>query len=210
MSTTKTIGKKYRAILLSAGVDKDTTNNPISPSMRMDNGKPRLLGIIESLKSSNMIDEIVIIVGHKKEYIMELVSSLHDVLYYYNNLFHKTGSGISLFKCLNTLPSKDTIIIKADECPTDINYTELFNDKSVKSNIISVVTIDDNKSKSDKSMILGVIPNSKYESTTSAMKSVLSTDSNPFGLSTDSLFYMSSRYTSKLNLVKLDLKDSDE
>ncbi len=74
--------------------------------------KPMIAYIVENLKMTKMIDEVVVIVGHKREVIQEILND--TVSYAYQEKQLGTGHAVMMAKDLITDMEGDTIILPGD------------------------------------------------------------------------------------------------
>jgi len=92
-----------KAVILAAGIGRrlhSLTKNIPKVLLPLKNGKTILDFQIESLTEVVSIDNIFIVVGYKKEQIMDKFPNL---LYVYNNKYDKTNTGKSLLQALKKI-----------------------------------------------------------------------------------------------------------
>ena len=99
-----------KAIILAAGVGSRIGHRLPKCLTELPNGKTILENQIHLL-NANGINEIIIVVGFKKELIMEYYP---DVLYRYNPLFHVTNTAKSLMLAFQNATPDDTLWLNGD------------------------------------------------------------------------------------------------
>jgi len=99
-----------KAIILAAGVGSRIGHRLPKCLTELPNGKTLLENQIELL-NQNGINEIIIVVGFKKELIMEYYP---DALYRYNPLFHVTNTAKSLMMAFQNATPDDTLWLNGD------------------------------------------------------------------------------------------------
>jgi choline kinase len=86
-----------KVVILAAGIGSRLGNPLPKPLTTLKNGKTIMQQQIENLVKHFDVDNINIVVGFKKEMIME---SFPDITYIYNQLFDQTNTSKSLLKAL--------------------------------------------------------------------------------------------------------------
>src|SRR5690606_32949155 len=86
-----------KIVILAAGIGSRLGNPLPKPLTSLKNGKTIMQQQIENLSTYFDIDTINIVVGFKKEMIME---SFPDITYIYNQMFDQTNTSKSLLKAL--------------------------------------------------------------------------------------------------------------
>ncbi len=99
-----------KAIILAAGVGSRIGHRLPKCLTELPNGQTILENQIHLLKR-NGINEIIIVVGFKKELIMEYYP---DALYRYNPLFHVTNTAKSLMLAFQNATPDDTLWLNGD------------------------------------------------------------------------------------------------
>jgi bifunctional UDP-N-acetylglucosamine pyrophosphorylase/glucosamine-1-phosphate N-acetyltransferase len=74
--------------------------------------KPMIAYIVENLKNTAMIDEIIVVVGHKKEVIMDILN--HGVLYAFQEIQQGTGHAVMVTEPLIEDLDSDIMILPGD------------------------------------------------------------------------------------------------
>jgi len=99
-----------KAVILAAGVGS-RIGNPRPKSLAiLPNGDTILGNQIKALRKNN-ITEIIVVVGFKKEFIMEEFPRL---LYYYNPFYHLTNTSKSLAGAFSAYEAEDTVWLNGD------------------------------------------------------------------------------------------------
>jgi choline kinase len=101
-----------KAIILAAGIGSRIGKRFPKSLTKLSNGKSIYQNQVSILKA-NGISEIIVVVGFKKEMIMEVDAS---VLYTYNPLFHVTNTAKSLLIAMKRLSEDETIWLNGDVC----------------------------------------------------------------------------------------------
>jgi len=99
-----------KAIILAAGVGKRLNKKFPKSLIVLPNGKTILKNQLDTLKDVG-IKEIIIVVGFKKELIME---NYPNAIYIYNPMFHVTNTAKSLQLALELIEPDDVIWINGD------------------------------------------------------------------------------------------------
>jgi len=100
-----------KAIILAAGIGS-RLGNPYPKTLTMlSNGCSILQNQIKNLTRYLDINDIVIVVGFKKELIME---AFPDLIFVYNDYFDTTNTSKSLLKALNKVKDEDVLWINGD------------------------------------------------------------------------------------------------
>jgi len=99
-----------KAIILAAGVGRRLGKNLPKSLMMLPNGKSILENQITILRELG-IREILVVVGFKKELVMENCS---NVIYVYNPMFHVTNTAKSLERALELIEPDDVMWINGD------------------------------------------------------------------------------------------------
>ncbi len=101
--------------------------------------KPMIAYIVENLKLTNLVDEIIVVVGHKKEVIQEILNS--SVTYAHQKEQLGTGHAVLVAKDLITDPEGNTIILPGDMPLIDNDIlTEVIKAHKVYRHDLTVVT----------------------------------------------------------------------
>jgi len=99
-----------KAIILAAGFGKRLSNQLPKCLIHLSGGKTIIGNQIEILKA-NGIKEIIVVVGFKKEFIME---EYPCVTYVYNRNYHITNTSKSLMAALESIDPTDVIWLNGD------------------------------------------------------------------------------------------------
>jgi len=100
-----------KIIILAAGIGSRLGNPFPKPLTKLQNGKSIMQLQIDNLTSYFSIDDISIIVGFKKDLIME---SFPDVSYIYNPSFDRTNTSKSLLRGLKKFPNSSVLWLNGD------------------------------------------------------------------------------------------------
>lgn len=134
--------KKYALILAAGKGTRMKTELPkcAYPLIR----KPMIAYIVENIRSSRTIDEIVVVVGHKREVIQEILGSTVQYALQAEQL--GTGHAVMVAESLITDPDGDTMILPGDmPLVDDIVIERVFREHLDRRHDMTVVTtkIDD-------------------------------------------------------------------
>jgi len=100
-----------KIVILAAGIGSRLGNPFPKPLTPLNNGKS-IMGIqIDNLSSQFSIDDISIVVGFKKDLIME---RFPEVTYIYNPFFDRTNTSKSLYKALKKNKDKSVLWLNGD------------------------------------------------------------------------------------------------
>jgi choline kinase len=122
-----------KAIILAAGVGS-RIGMPFPKSLtKIANGKSIFKNQVSILKA-NGIDEIIVVVGFKKEIIMEVDET---VLFAYNPLFHVTNTSKSLLNAMKRISEDETIWLNGDVCLEEKLIARIIKEQG---NVIAVNT----------------------------------------------------------------------
>ncbi|MCF7825296.1 MAG: phosphocholine cytidylyltransferase family protein [Candidatus Marinimicrobia bacterium] len=100
-----------RAIILAAGIGSRLGNPRPKPLTQLSTGELIMGRQVEALKQVVSVDDILVVVGFKKDLIMEEFSEL---TYVFNNLYDRTNTSKSLLKALKKVRSDDVIWLNGD------------------------------------------------------------------------------------------------
>lgn len=100
-----------KAIILAAGIGSRLGKPHPKSLTLLENGKSIMQNQIEALKKYMDIDDIFVVVGFKKELIME---AFPELTYVYNNFFDTTNTSKSLLKAIKKLRGYDIIWLNGD------------------------------------------------------------------------------------------------
>ncbi len=100
-----------KIIILAAGIGSRLGNPFPKPLTPLEDGKSIMQRQIDNLTSFFHIDDIFIVVGFKKDMIME---NFPDVGYIYNEKFDRTNTAKSLLKGLKKFPNEDILWLNGD------------------------------------------------------------------------------------------------
>ena len=118
-----------KIIILAAGIGSRLGNTLPKPLTKLKNGKSIMQMMIENLSSYYNIDDIIVVVGYKKDLIMEAFPTLS---YVYNPLFDSTNTSKSLLKALNKNKNSDILWFNGDVI-FDLKILDFIN-KKIKKN----------------------------------------------------------------------------
>jgi choline kinase len=99
-----------KAVILAAGIGSRLGRKLPKPLTRLPSGKSIIFNQIKLLKE-NDITEVIIVVGFKKEIIME---EYPQVLFRYNPIYHITNTSKSLLMALESIGADDVLWLNGD------------------------------------------------------------------------------------------------
>ncbi len=135
-----------KIIILAAGIGSRLGNTLPKPLTKLKNGKSIMQMMIDNISAKYNIDDIIIVVGYKKELIME---SFPGLSYIYNPFFDSTNTAKSLLMALKKNCNSDILWFNGDVI-FDLRILNLIDKKiSNGSSFISVNTnrVDDEEVK---------------------------------------------------------------
>ena len=135
-----------KIIILAAGIGSRLGNTLPKPLTELKNGKSIMQMMIDNISAKYNIDDIIIVVGYKKELIME---SFPRLSYIYNPFFDSTNTAKSLLMALKKNCDSDILWFNGDVI-FDLRILNLIDKKiSNGSSFISVNTnrVDDEEVK---------------------------------------------------------------
>lgn len=100
-----------KAIILAAGIGSRLGNSNPKPLTILENNETILSRQVTYLSDYLGEDNIIVVVGYKKELIME---SFPNLLYVYNNYFDTTNTSKSLLKALKKNENEDILWLNGD------------------------------------------------------------------------------------------------
>ena len=100
-----------KAIILAAGIGSRLGTSVPKPMTKLKNGESILYRQVECLSEYIGINNIMAIVGYKKDIIME---SFPNLLYVYNNYYNTTNTSKSLLAGLHKIESDDVMWLNGD------------------------------------------------------------------------------------------------
>ena len=100
-----------KIIILAAGIGSRLGNPFPKPLTPLKNGKTIMQQQVEKLTSYFSVDDISVIIGFKKDLIME---SFPDLSYIYNQSFDRTNTSKSLLKGLKKYPKSSILWLNGD------------------------------------------------------------------------------------------------
>jgi len=100
-----------KAIILAAGIGSRLGNSDPKPLTKLKNGESILYRQVEYLSEYIGINNIITIVGYKKDLIME---SFPNLLYVYNNYYDTTNTSKSLLAGLHKIENEDIMWLNGD------------------------------------------------------------------------------------------------
>jgi len=100
-----------KAIILAAGIGSRLCNSDPKPLTKLKNGESILYRQVEYLSEYIGINNIITIVGYKKDLIME---SFPNLIYVYNNFYDTTNTSKSLLAGLHKIENEDVMWLNGD------------------------------------------------------------------------------------------------
>ena len=100
-----------KAIILAAGIGSRLESSNPKPLTKLKNGESILERQISYLSEHLGINNIFVIVGYKKDLIME---SFPNLLYVYNNFYDTTNTSKSLLAGLNKIENENVVWLNGD------------------------------------------------------------------------------------------------
>ena len=100
-----------KAIILAAGIGSRLGNSNPKPLTKLKNGESILERQVVYLSEYLGVNNIIAIVGYKKDLIMELFPNL---LYVYNNFYDTTNTSKSLLAGLQKIENEDVLWLNGD------------------------------------------------------------------------------------------------
>ena len=100
-----------RAIILAAGIGSRLGNPRPKPLTQLSNGEMIMERQIDALQKFMSIDDILVVIGFKKDLIME---EFPDLTYIFNNIYDRTNTSKSLLRALKKVRSDDVIWLNGD------------------------------------------------------------------------------------------------
>ena len=104
-------GSNVKAIILAAGIGSRLGNPKPKPLTRLSSGERIMERQVDALQQIISIDDILVVIGFKKDLIMEEFSEL---TYVFNNVYDRTNTSKSLLKALRKVKSNDVIWLNGD------------------------------------------------------------------------------------------------
>ena len=100
-----------KAIILAAGIGSRLGNSDPKPLTKLKNGESILYRQVEYLSKYIGINNIMTVVGYKKDLIME---SFPNLIYEYNNFYDTTNTSKSLLAGLHKIETEDVMWLNGD------------------------------------------------------------------------------------------------
>lgn len=100
-----------RAIILAAGIGSRLGNPRPKPLTQLSTGEMIMGRQVEFLKQIVSVDDIFVVIGFKKDLIMEEFSEL---TYVFNNVYDRTNTSKSLLKAMRKVRADDVIWLNGD------------------------------------------------------------------------------------------------
>ena len=100
-----------KAIILAAGIGSRLGNSSPKPLTKLKNDETILNRQVTYLSDYIGEDNIIVVVGYKKDIIMEAFPNL---LYVYNNFYDTTNTSKSLLKALKKIEDEDVLWLNGD------------------------------------------------------------------------------------------------
>jgi len=120
--------KRVKIVILAAGIGSRLGNPFPKPLTKLSNGKSILGSQIDCLLNHVKIDDIYVVVGFKKDLIME---EFPEMIYIYNNEFDTTNTSKSLLRGLRKLVGNDVVWLNGGVIFEDSVLKQVFSfDKS--------------------------------------------------------------------------------
>lgn len=120
--------KRVKIVILAAGIGSRLRSPLPKPLTQLSNGKSILKNQIDRLLNYVSIDDIYVVVGYKKDLIMEEFPYL---IFLYNNDYDNTNTSKSLVRGLNKLRGSDVVWLNGDVVFEDSVLKQIFSfDKS--------------------------------------------------------------------------------
>lgn len=124
-----------KIIILAAGIGSRLGNTLPKPLTKLKNGKSIMQMMVNNITSKYNIDDISVVVGYKKELVME---SFPNLSYIYNPFFDSTNTAKSLLKALKKNNDSDVLWFNGDVV-FDLRILNLIDKKIIDgSSFISV------------------------------------------------------------------------
>ncbi|MBC8192965.1 MAG: phosphocholine cytidylyltransferase family protein [Candidatus Marinimicrobia bacterium] len=100
-----------RAIILAAGIGSRLGNPRPKPLTKLSTGEMIMGRQVDYLKQVVSVDDIFVVIGFKKDLIMEEFSEL---TYVFNNVYDRTNTSKSLLKAMRKVRADDVIWLNGD------------------------------------------------------------------------------------------------
>ena len=100
-----------RAIILAAGIGSRLGNPLPKPLTKLSTGEMIMGRQVDYLKQVVSVDDIFVVIGFKKDLIMEEFSEL---TYVFNNVYDRTNTSKSLLKAMRKVRADDVIWLNGD------------------------------------------------------------------------------------------------
>ncbi len=100
-----------KAIILAAGIGSRLGNSNPKPLTKLNNGESILGRQVAYLSEYLGVTNIIVIVGYKKDLIME---SFPNLIYVYNNFYDTTNTSKSLLTGLHKIENEDVLWLNGD------------------------------------------------------------------------------------------------
>lgn len=100
-----------KAIILAAGIGSRLGNPRPKPLTRLSNGELIMERQVKYLKQVVSLDDILVVIGFKKDLIME---EFPDLTYVFNNVYDRTNTSKSLLRALRKVRTHDVIWLNGD------------------------------------------------------------------------------------------------
>lgn len=134
------LNNSISAVILAAGFGMRIEGNVPKALIKVRNGKTILDYQVKFLSKFISIENFIVVVGHKKELIME---QHPELAYVYNESYNRTNTGKSLLKALRKLGGQDVLWINGDVIFDQALVAKLINkSKNLKK---SCILVDDKK-----------------------------------------------------------------
>tara|TARA_B100000427_G_scaffold239567_1_gene202460 strand:- start:730 stop:1410 length:681 start_codon:yes stop_codon:yes gene_type:complete len=100
-----------KIVILAAGIGSRLGNSFPKPLTTLINGKSIMKMQIDNIITKYNIDDIIVVVGYKKDLIMESFPNLNFI---YNSLFDRNNTSKSLLKALKKYPNEKVLWLNGD------------------------------------------------------------------------------------------------
>ncbi len=124
-----------KIIILAAGIGSRLGNPFPKPLTPLADGKSLMERQIENIAKYFDINDIIVVVGFKKELIME---RFHDLTYVYNPVFDTTNTAKSLLKAIQKIKNESVLWFNGDVVFDESLLSELQQDINKNTSFIAI------------------------------------------------------------------------